>query len=104
MGVLPTVTTRRGIRGILGLAKLCGPMIRRAKSRSRIRTERNQKHLLAFSKTTFGVQMKDGSMKELKPSGIPKGARIIVFYQAKTKKVDGNKVKYYEIFEINTVK
>lgn len=46
----------------------------------------------------------DGSMIELKPSDIPKGARIIVFYQAKTKKVNGNKVKYYEIFQLNTAK
>ena len=52
----------------------------------------------------FQVKMKDGSMKELKPSGIPKGARIVVFYQAKTKKVDANKLKYYEIFQISTVK
>ena len=44
-------------------------------------------------KDNFQVKMKDGSMKELNPSGIPKGARITVFYQAKTKKVDGNKVK-----------
>jgi hypothetical protein len=55
-------------------------------------------------KDNFEVKMKDGSMKELKPSGIPKGARILVFYQAKTKKVDGNKVKYYEIFQINPIK
>jgi len=48
--------------------------------------------------------MKDGSMKELNPSAIPKGSRITVFYQAKTKKVDGNKVKYYEIFQLNTAK
>jgi hypothetical protein len=46
----------------------------------------------------------DGSMIELKPSDIPKGARIIVFYQAKTKKANGNKVKYYEIFQLNTSK
>jgi len=55
-------------------------------------------------KDNFQVKMKDGSMKELNPSGIPKGARITVFYQAKTKKVDGNKVKYYEIFQLNTSK
>jgi hypothetical protein len=55
-------------------------------------------------KDNFQVKMKDGSMKELNPSGIPKGARIVVFYQAKTRKVDGNKVKYNEIFQINTVK
>jgi len=51
-------------------------------------------------KDNYQVKMKDGSMKELKPSGIPKGARITIFYQAKTKKVNGNKLKYYEIFEI----
>jgi len=55
-------------------------------------------------KDNFQVKMKDGSMKELKPSGIPKSARVTVFYQARTKKVDGNKVKYYEIFQINSVK
>lgn len=54
-------------------------------------------------KDNFQVKMKDGSMKELKPSGIPKGARITVFCQAKTKKVNGNKVKYYEIFDITRV-
>jgi hypothetical protein len=51
-------------------------------------------------KDNFQVKMKDGSMKELNPSGIPKGARITVFYQAKTRKVGGNKVKCYEIFQI----
>ena len=64
------------------------------------------------SETFTGVLMvnyrvksqQDGSMIELKPSDIPKGARIIVFYQAKTKKVNGNKVKYYEIFQLNTAK
>jgi len=55
-------------------------------------------------KDNFQVKMKDGSMKELNPSGIPKGARITVFYQAKTKKVDGNKVKYYELFQLNLAK
>jgi hypothetical protein len=54
----------------------------------------------AVLKDNYQVKMKDGSMKELKPSGIPKGARITIFYQAKTKKVNGNKLKYYEIFEI----
>jgi hypothetical protein len=66
-------------------------------------------------KDNFRLNTKDGSLKELNPSGIPKrdgtamfriskGDRITVFYQAKTRKVDGNKVKYYEIFQINTVK
>jgi hypothetical protein len=55
-------------------------------------------------KDNFQVKMKDGSMKELNPSGIPKGTRITVFYQPKTRKVGGEKVKYYEIFQINTVK
>ena len=70
-------------------------------------TYTNEKKSETFTgvlKDNFQVQMKDGAMKELKPSGIPKGTRIRVFYQAKTKKVDGNKVKYYEIFQISTVK
>jgi hypothetical protein len=49
----------------------------------------------------FKLKMKDGSLKELKPSDIPKGTRITVFYQAKTRKVNGNKVKYSEIFQIH---
>jgi hypothetical protein len=57
-----------------------------------------------FLKDNFQVNMKDGSLKELKPSGIPKGARITVFYQAKTRKVNGSKVKYSEIFQIHPVK
>ena len=61
---------------------------------------RSQKLSQQFLKDNYQVKMKDGSMKELKPSGIPKGARITIFYQAKTKKVNGNKLKYYEIFEI----
>ncbi len=55
-------------------------------------------------KDNYQVKMKDGSMKELNPSAFPKGTRLIVFYQAKTKKVDGNKVKYYEIFRLDTAK
>ena len=55
-------------------------------------------------KDNFQMKMKDGSMKELKPSGIPKGTRITVFYQSITKKVDGNKVKYSEIFQIAVAK
>ena len=57
-----------------------------------------------FLKDNFQVNMKDGSLKERKPSGIPKGARITVFYQAKTRKVNGSKVKYSEIFKIHPVK
>ncbi len=66
--------------------------------------EKKSETFTGLLKDNYQVKMKDGSMKELKPSGIPKGARIMVFYQPKTRKVDGNKVKYYEIFQINTVK
>jgi len=52
-------------------------------------------------KGNYQIKMKDGSLKELKPSEIPKGARITVHYQAKTKRENGNKEKYYEIFEIS---
>jgi hypothetical protein len=48
----------------------------------------------------YQVKMPDGSMQKLEPSDIPKGARVILFYQAKTKKVSGQKIKYYEIFRV----
>lgn len=63
--------------------------------------EKKSETFTGVLKDNFQVKMKDGSMKELKPSGIRRGARITVFYEARTKKVNGNKVKYYEIFEIN---
>ena len=55
-------------------------------------------------KDNFQVKMKDGSMGELIPSSLPKGARITVFYQVKTRKVDSKKIKYCEIFQLNAVK
>lgn len=67
------------------------------------KSEKKSETFTAVLKDNFQVKMKDGSMKELKPSGISKRARITVFYQAKTKKVNGNKVKYYEIFDITRV-
>jgi len=60
------------------------------------------------SETSTGVlkdhvstKTKDGSIKELKPSDIPKGIKIIVYYEVKKVKADNGKVKLYnEIFRI----
>jgi hypothetical protein len=42
-----------------------------------------------------------GSIKQLRPSDIPKGRKIIVFYEQKRTKADNGKLKVYnEIFRI----
>lgn len=48
----------------------------------------------------YKINLKDGSTRELKPSNIPIGAHLIVYYTAATKKVDGKKIKTYEIFKL----
>jgi hypothetical protein len=61
-----------------------------------------------YSETFTGVlkdrvstKAKDGSIKQLKPSDIPKGTKIIVFYEQKRAKADNGQVKVYnEIFRI----
>ncbi len=40
-------------------------------------------------------------MHELKPSDIPTGTRIEVYYQPKAGKEGGKNVKYYSIFRVN---
>jgi hypothetical protein len=47
------------------------------------------------------IIMQDGSTRILRPSDIPLNTRIEVFYVWKTKKVNGAKVTYNEIFQIN---
>jgi len=49
----------------------------------------------------YKVKMKDGSMRELLVSELAKGVPITVYYMPKTKKVDGEKKKYNEIFAID---
>lgn len=52
-------------------------------------------------KDHFSMKTKEGSIKELKPSDIPKGTKIVVFYEPKKAKADNGKVKSYnEIFRI----
>ena len=51
----------------------------------------------------YQFKAKDGSLKELKPSDIPKGARVTLFCRARTKRVGGQKVKYFEIFKLEPV-
>ena len=68
------------------------------------KTEKKSETFTGVLIDNFHVKMKDGSTKELKPSEIPKAARIIVYYQPKTKKIDGKKVTYNEIFQLNPVR
>ena len=52
-------------------------------------------------KDGVSTKAKDGSIKQLRPSDIPKGSKIIVFYEQKRTKADKGKVKVYnEIFRI----
>jgi hypothetical protein len=48
----------------------------------------------------YKIKLKNGSMKELKPSDIPIGAQLFVYYTVDVKKVDGKRVKTYEIFKL----
>jgi hypothetical protein len=49
----------------------------------------------------YRVKMKDGSIRELKPSLIPTGTRIRVFYISKRQDVGGQKVKINSIYYID---
>ena len=52
-------------------------------------------------KDHVSMKTKEGSIKELKPSDIPKATRIVVYYEPKKAKADNGKVKSYnEIFRI----
>jgi hypothetical protein len=51
----------------------------------------------------FTVATNQSKQHKLKPSDIPLGTRVIVFYIPKTSKVNGNKVKINEVFIIKTV-
>src|SRR5436309_14036037 len=50
----------------------------------------------------YKVKLKDGSDHELKVSEIPIGARVTVYYLAKSRKVEGKKTNFYEIFRLTT--
>jgi len=54
----------------------------------------------ALLQAGYKIKLKDGSMKELKPSDIPIGTQLIVYYTVDVKKVDGKKVKTYEVFKL----
>jgi hypothetical protein len=52
-------------------------------------------------KEGVSTKAKDGSVKPLRPSDIPKGIKIIVFYEQKKTKAGNGKLKVYnEIFRI----
>jgi hypothetical protein len=46
----------------------------------------------------YKIRFKDGSVRQLKPSYIPVGTRLVVYYIPRTKKLNGRKIKTYEIF------
>lgn len=46
----------------------------------------------------YKVKVKDGSTHELRVSAIPIGERLKVYYIQRTRKADGRKVRYDEIF------
>jgi hypothetical protein len=46
----------------------------------------------------YKVKLKTGGEHEIKPSEIPIGTRLIVYYLTKSKKVEGEKIKYNEVF------
>ena len=51
-------------------------------------------------KDHFSTKSKDGSVKELKPSDLPNGAKIIVCYEVTKTTGDGTAKSYNEIFRI----
>lgn len=48
----------------------------------------------------YQVKLKDGKESELKLGTIPLGTRLTVYYMKKTRKVDGRKESFYEIFRM----
>jgi hypothetical protein len=52
----------------------------------------------------YKVKLKDGTPHELKPSEISKGTHVMVFYRQKTGKDGDKKIKYYEIFRLQTLR
>jgi len=51
----------------------------------------------------YKVKAKDGTAHELKVSEIPQGTRVKVYYMERNRKVEGKKVKSYEIFRLVSV-
>jgi hypothetical protein len=48
----------------------------------------------------YTAKWKDGTLRQIKPSDIPIGTRIKVYYMTKEDKVEGKKVKTSSIFQI----
>jgi hypothetical protein len=48
----------------------------------------------------YKVKLQDGSLHEIKPSDFRNGMRLKVYYTTQNKKVNGQKVKVYEIFQL----
>jgi hypothetical protein len=52
----------------------------------------------------YGVKASDGTSHVLKVSEIPRGTKLKVYYMPKEHKVEGRKVKYYEIIRLVNIK
>jgi hypothetical protein len=52
----------------------------------------------------YKVKANDGTPHDLKVSEIPLGTRLKVYYMPREHKVEGRKVKYYEIIRLVSVK
>lgn len=52
----------------------------------------------------YTVRTRDGSPHLLKASEIPVGTKLKVYYMAREHKIEGRKVKYYEIIRLFRVK
>jgi hypothetical protein len=49
----------------------------------------------------FKLPLKKGGDAEVVPSMIPLGTRLIVYYEPRSRKVNGKKEKYYEMIKMN---
>lgn len=50
----------------------------------------------------YTLKDRNGTAREIKPSNIPIGTRLTVYYKLKKQKVEGKKVKSYSLFRITT--
>ena len=55
-------------------------------------------------KPGYRVNGPNGKPMELQMSDIPVGVKVTAYYMAKSRKVDGKKTRYYEIFHLREVR
>lgn len=61
---------------------------------------RKSENLVGVIEEGYTAHWKDGTLHEVKPSDVPIGTHLKVYYMASEHKVDGKKVKTVTIFEI----